>query len=315
MSGVPAAWWAICATLGGGLWLVLLGQPLGRPRPDLARSLRRLTAAGRVAETRATPPPLFGVPALERTLRPVLDDVGAVCGALLTRAGIESGDLGRRLALAMPGVDPAQFRGQQLASAAVAGGLLPLLNLLGVELVGPWPVWTWLLAAGVGFAAPSWVVRARLRQRRHEVLAALPVALDLFALAASAGLSPEQALVEAGARLDGVLGDELRAVARAGGLGTTPYGAGLRALAEQEDVTLLRSLAEAWSLARDQGLPLGPAMLALAASAREQERAQLLEQGGTAAVRMLFPIALFIFPVFLVVLLYPAGVALLGVRG
>ena len=98
-------------------------------------------------------------------------------------------------------------------------------------------------------------------------------------------------------------------------VGTTPYGAGLRALAEQEDVTLLRSLAEAWSLARDQGLPLGPAMLALAASAREQERAQLIEQGGTAAVRMLFPIALFIFPVFLVVLLYPAGVALLGVRG
>ena len=67
MSGVPAAWWAICAMLAGGLWLVLLGQPLGRPRPDLARSLRRLTAAGRVAETRATPPPLFGVPALERT--------------------------------------------------------------------------------------------------------------------------------------------------------------------------------------------------------------------------------------------------------
>ncbi len=315
MSGVPAGWWAVCAALGGGLWLVAVAQPVGRPRPDLARALRRLTAAGRAAEAQAVRPALFGVPLLERTLRPLLDDVGAACGAVLARAGLESGDLARRLALTMPGLDPAQFRGQQLASAAVAGGLLPLLNLLGVQLAGPWPVWSWLAAGAAGFAAPSWVVRARLGRRREEVLAALPVALDLFALGASAGLSPEQALVEVARRLDGVLGDELRAVARAGGLGSVPYGEGLRALAEREDVPLLRSLAEAWSLARDQGLPLGPATLALAASARDQERARLLERGGTAAVRMLFPIALFIFPVFLVVLLYPAGVALLGVGG
>ena len=40
---------------------------------------------------------------------------------------------------------------------------------------------------------------------------------------------------------------------------------------------------------------------------------RLIEEGGKAAVRMLFPIALFIFPVFMVVLLYPAGVALLGI--
>jgi len=53
-------------------------------------------------------------------------------------------------------------------------------------------------------------------------------------------------------------------------------------------------------------------MLALAETARDRERAHLLEEGGKAAVRMLFPIALFIFPVFLIVLLYPAGVELLG---
>lgn len=54
-------------------------------------------------------------------------------------------------------------------------------------------------------------------------------------------------------------------------------------------------------------------MLGLAETARERERTQLLEAGGKAAVRMLFPIAAFIFPVFLVVLLYPAGVELLGI--
>ena len=60
-------------------------------------------------------------------------------------------------------------------------------------------------------------------------------------------------------------------------------------------------------------MPLAPAMLTLAESARDRQRTRLLEEGGKAAVRMLFPIALLIFPVFLVVLLYPAGVALLGI--
>jgi hypothetical protein len=56
-------------------------------------------------------------------------------------------------------------------------------------------------------------------------------------------------------------------------------------------------------------------MLTLAATVRERQRVRLLEEGGKSTVRMLFPVALFIFPVFLVVLLYPAGVALLGIGG
>ena len=76
----------------------------------------------------------------------------------------------------------------------------------------------------------------------------------------------------------------------------------------------LRSLADAWRLSHEQGLPLAPALLALTETVRERERTRLLEEGGKAAVHMLFPVALFIFPVFLVVLLYPAGVALLGLR-
>jgi len=306
----------LSTALGAGLWLIVMGQPLGRPRPDLTWHLQRLSAAGRQAERGdGGQAPLFRTPLLERSLRPMLEDAGVLLGWMLRRAGIEAGDLGRRLALGMPELSAAQFRGQQLATAVVAGAALPLMNLLGVHLLGPWPVWSWLLLAGIGFAAPSWVLHARIRQRRLAVLAETPVVLDLLVLAASAGLSPEQALQEAGQQLDGVVGDGLRAVMRDGGLGVTDYAEGLRQLAAREDVPELRSLADAWRLARDQGLPLAPALLALAESARDRERMQLMEAGGQAAVRMLFPIALFIFPVFLVVLLYPAGVALLGVGG
>lgn len=299
--------------LGTGLWFIVMGQPLGRPRPALTLRLQRMSAQGRAAVESHAGPPMFSSPLLERVVRPVLDDAGSALARLLQRLGLEAGDLDRRLALAMPELTAAQFRGQQLATGVIAAAIFPAMNLLGIHLAGPWPVWIWMAGFAAGFAAPSWQLAARLRRRRLAVLAETPVALDLLVLGASAGLSPEQALVDAGRQLDGTLGTALREVVREANLGTTGYADGLQALAAREEIPELRSFADAWRLAREQGLPLAPAMLALAESARDRERTRLLEEGGKAGVRMLFPIALFIFPVFLVVLLYPAGVQLLGI--
>lgn len=300
--------------LAAGLWLIVMGQPLGRPLPSLETRLRRLTAQGRMEldAQRDALRPMFSSPFLERTMRPLLDDAGESLAALLRRLGIETGDFERRLALASPGMTPAQFRGQQLATGFVLFAAMPGMNAVGLHPFGPWPVWLWLAAFAVGFAAPSWQLNGGLRRRRAAVRGELPAMLDLFALAASAGLSPEQALVEASRQLEGVVAAGLRDVVREAGLGTAGYASGLHALAEREDSAELRALADAWRRSQEQGAPLGQAMLALAETARDRERTQLLEEGAKASVRMLFPIALFIFPVFLVVLLYPAGVELLG---
>ncbi len=309
--------WALVLSgvLGAGLFLLVWAQPLGRPRPELDSRLRRLSAEGRLElEDREVEvgAPMFRSAMLERTMRPVLEDAGQAAGALLSRLGVEIAGLDERLALGSPGTTAPQFRGQQLATGAVAGLAFPIMNALGVHPLGPWPVWLWVGAAVLGFAAPSWQLASRLRQRRSALLAELPVALDLFVIAASAGLSPEQALVEAARHLDGVLGRALREVVREAGLGTSSDAEGLAELAEREGIAELRSLAGAWQLAHQQGLPLAPALLSLSETVRDRRRAQLLEAGGKAAVRMLFPVTIFIFPVFLVVLLYPAGVELLG---
>ncbi len=306
---------ALSCALGAGLWLMLMGQPVGRPRPELGARLRRLSVQERMAqEERAGAPgaPMFRWALLERLLRPLLEDAGGAASGLLRRLGLEAGDLDSRLALGWPGMSAPQFRGQQLATGAVAALVLPAMNVLGVHPFGAWPVWLWVGAFAAGFAAPSWQLAGRLTKRRRAIHAELPVALDLFVIAASAGLSPEQALVEAGRQLDGVLGGALREVVREAGLGTVEGAEGLQLLADREGIAELRSLAGAWQLSHTQGLPLAPAILSLAETVRDRRRAQLLEEGGKAAVRMLFPVTIFIFPVFLVVLLYPAGVELLG---
>jgi len=309
---------ALGGMLGTGLWLMATALPWVRPRPDLALRFRWLSAQGRLeletARARAGGA-LFKSSALERLLRPLLEDGGAFLGRVLSRAGIGTANLERRLALGWPGMNTSQYFGQKLACGLVFAALFPLMNVLSIGPFGAWPVWTWLGGFAVGFALPDWMLEGRLERRRTAVLMELPSVLDLLAIAASAGMSPEQALLEVSRQVSGVLGDGLRSVVREAGLGACTHAEGLRALAEREGVSDLVSVADAWQSALEQGLPLGHAMLTLAETVRDRKRARLVEEGGKSTVRMLFPVAVFIFPVFLVVLLYPAGVELLGLGG
>jgi tight adherence protein C len=305
----------LSAMLGAGLWLIVSALPLFQPRPDLELRLRALSAQGRTeleAAFRRRGNRLFKSPLLEQLLRPLLEDLGSQVGRILSRFGIASGDVEQRLALAWPGMSPPQFYGQKLASGLLFLALFPFMNFMGIHPFGTWPVWIWLGGFAIGFAMPDWMLQGRLERRRTAVLMELPTALDLLAIAASAGMSPEQALVEVSRQMGGTLGEGLQGVVREAGLGTATHAEGLRALAEREGVPELVSVADAWQSALEQGLPLGHAMLALAETVREKKRARLMEEGGKSTVRMLFPVAVFIFPVFLVVLLYPAGAELLG---
>ena len=300
---------------GVGLWLMLTSLPWAQRRPDLAFALRRLSAQGRMeleAERWQAGPSMFASPVLERTLRPMLDDAGRLVTRLLTRLGVRTAHLEQRLAVGWPGMTPSQFFGQKLAVALLFFACFPALNLAGLHPFGPWPVWTWLAGGFAGFVQPDWLLERRVSQRRQQVLMELPTVLDLLAMAASAGLSPEQALLDVSRQVKGVLGEGLRNVAREAGLGAMTHSEGLRALAAREGVQEIVSMADAWQSALEQGLPLGQVMLTLADTVRERRRTTLIAEGEKSGVRMLFPVALFIFPVFLVVLLYPAGVQLLG---
>ena len=77
---------ALSCALGAGLWLMLMGQPVGRPRPELGARLRRLSVQERMAEEeRAGAPgaPMFRWALLERLLRPLLEDAGGAASGLL----------------------------------------------------------------------------------------------------------------------------------------------------------------------------------------------------------------------------------------
>jgi tight adherence protein C len=305
---------------GLGLYLLLTAQPLGRPKPDLGERLRRLDVEERirVAELGRYPArPLFASRLLEGMLRPVIEDAGRGLRSVLTRVGLAGGrELEARLRIVRPGVEVVQFLGEKVAAGLIAALTFPLMNLVHLQPFGAWPVWVWLVGFGLGFLLPDWDLQRRETRRRALVVMELPTLLDVLTLATSAGMALEQALEEVARASEGVVAAELRQMVRELALGQRRnLVEALDAMAERLGTPEVEHVLGRMSAAYQQGLPLQQALAAHAQGVREQQRLQIVEEGGKATVRMLLPVALLILPALFVVVLVPAGAELMRLGG
>lgn len=303
---------------GLGAYLLLTAQPIGRPKPDLAERLRRLDVDERIKMEleRHDARPIFASRLLESMLRPVMEDVGRLLRALLGRLGLGGGEeLERKLRVARPGVEPIQFFGEKALSGLIGLGVFPLMNTLGIQPFGVWPVWLWLVGFAAGFLLPDADLDRRLAGRRTRAVMELPVLLDLLTIAASAGLALEQALALVARQGQGAVAQELRHAVREMALGQRSMVEALEAMAERAAVPELTSVVGQLKAAHQQGLPLVQTLSSQAEALREQKRLRIVAEGGKASVKMVLPVALFILPVLFVVLLVPAAVDLMRLGG
>ncbi len=305
---IQAGIWS--AVAGTGLLLLLVSQPVGRPRPSFVKRLDALRP-----DPPATPatPAVFATPGLNQALVPVLGGLGRLALRLVALVGLHPRRLSRRLALAGDPGGLAVYIGQKLVGGLLGLGLLPACTAVGLAPFGPWPAWTWLAAAAAGFVAPDAGLAARVATRRRELLNGLGTAIEFLALSIAAGAGLEQALAEAASAGNGPFFEELaRRLARLrleGGRGVDA----LNELAEQIDLPEVAALAGALQAGARQGSPVLDTLRAQATAARERRRLGLLEAGERAQVTMLLPIGLLILPAFFLVVLYPAVIALLGI--
>jgi tight adherence protein C len=293
---------------GIGLLLVLSAQPIGRPRPSLARRLQSLRPD---RPDRETPPRVFGLPGLDSLLLPGLAGLGEGFLRLATALGFDPRTTARKLRAAGEPYGPAVFWGQKLAGLIVGVVLPPILEAAGIGPSSGWPVWSWAAFAVAGFAGPDVGLNARLRARRREMLAGLAAATRLLSLAVSAGYGLEQAIAEVAASGRGPFFDELAHRISKAKLESRPAVDALADLAEDADLPELAALAGALMAGSRQGVPVLETLRAQAAAVRERWRLGLIEAGERAAVTMLLPIGVLILPAFFLVILYPAAINLL----
>lgn len=173
-----------------------------------------------------------------------------------------------------------------------------------------WLRWGWLPALILSLARGI-ARRQAAARRRQGLLADLPQAIDLLALATSAGLPLQQTLCAVAAVTpEGPLREELGGVAAAVVLGAAPEGA-LHALAERSGVPALGALAAAVARARWLGTPVEQVLWSQADALRQQLRHQLAARMGALPVKLTLVTVLCFLPALLVLAVLPSLLAVL----
>lgn len=173
------------------------------------------------------------------------------------------------------------------------------------------------LAVMVGlFLPPAFVARqARLRQERLR--RALPDSLDLLVVCVEAGVSLDAAILRVAremAMLHPELASELMLVSRRVNAGI-PRNRALRGLWVRTGVEELRGLAANMIQSEKWGTSIATVLRVYAESSRKKRKQLAEKKAATAPLKMLFPMAVFIFPSIFIVLLGPAIIKIAAMLG
>jgi tight adherence protein C len=197
------------------------------------------------------------------------------------------------------------------AKVLVPIALCVIATVTGVYEWGPFFIYA--LALGLGFLVPDFWLGNRISARQLEIRLGLPEVLDFMVICIEAGLSLDQAALRTTDELrigQPILSDELGLVnleQRAGRARADAW----KNLADRTDVDAVRSLTALIIQVDQFGTSIARALRVHSETLRTQRRQQAEEQAAKTAVKLVFPLVLFIFPSIFVVVLGPSMIILL----
>lgn len=253
----------------------------------------------------------IGRPFAARVLLPALRRVLGLLGRLMPLRAV-AGTRDRLIQAGRPGgLSALDFFGLRLLCAV--GGGLGVLLLSGQGLVRD-ALLLAPLAAAVGYMLPGLWLGMRVRARKHEISRALPNALDMLTISVEAGLGFDSAMQRVCQRWDNALTQEMRRALQEMRLGT-PRDVALERLARRADVPDLRTFIAVLVQSTRLGVSIADVLHSQAAEMREKRLQEAERLAHEATIKMLFPLALFIFPAMFIVILGPALPVILETLG
>ena len=172
-----------------------------------------------------------------------------------------------------------------------------------------------MIGAAVGFYLPRYVLRRKIAGRQQRITWGLADAMDLLVVAVEAGLGLNAALNRVGDELKTLHPDmhsEIDLVNLEIRVGRSREEA-LRNLAERTGVEDIRSFVALLIQADRYGSSIARAVRVFADSLRTKRRQRAEQISQKAALKLLFPLTLFLFPVIILVVLGPALMSLYDV--
>jgi tight adherence protein C len=167
---------------------------------------------------------------------------------------------------------------------------------------------------GVGgaFVLPDYYLSMKTKSRKEELVAQMPDVLDLLTVSVEAGLGFDAAVAKVCERMRGPLVEEFRIVLHEMRIGEARSKA-LKNMADRLDMNETTTFARSIVQADQLGISLGRILRVQGQDMRHRRQMAAEERAMKAPVKMLFPIAVFIFPAMFVVILGPAMIQLMKI--
>jgi tight adherence protein C len=299
----------VCISLGlmGAYWL------LYKPQSAATERLKRL--GGRPTSAASIPVSLEengpGAELAERIASSPLNRLVPPSAAEARKVQKQLMQAGFRSASA-PGV----YRAIQLVTMAGLPALVALVCALVARPLGG--ALFWILAAFIlGFFLPRYALGRMVRSRQQLVRWGLADALDLMVISIEAGLGLNAAMMKVSSELKEVhpdISEEFELANLEIRVGRERDEA-LRNLAERTGVDDLRSLVAMLIQTDRFGTSITKAIRAFSDSLRTKRRQRAEQAAQKAAVKLLFPLACFLFPTLFIAILGPAALQLMDTLG
>ena len=165
-----------------------------------------------------------------------------------------------------------------------------------------------IMLALIGFYLPNLWLAIRISSRKEAIFKGLPDALDMLVVCVEAGMGLDAAINKVGEEMkisSPALAEELKQVTLEMRAGKQRQEA-FRNLAQRTDLEDLNSLVSLLVQTDKFGTSIGQALRVYSDSMRDKRFQRAEEVAGKMAVKLIFPLALFILPTTMVVVVGPA---------
>jgi tight adherence protein C len=157
----------------------------------------------------------------------------------------------------------------------------------------------------LGYLLPGMWLGQQIKKRKHNIVKALPDALDLLTISVEAGLAFDLALTRVADKWDNELSKEFKRALTDTRLGRARRDA-LKEMAQRTGVDDVQTFVAAIIQAEQLGVSIGKILRIQSDQMRIRRRQRAEEAAHKAPILMLIPMAFLIFPSLFVVILGPA---------
>jgi tight adherence protein C len=298
----------VCISLGmlGVYWL------LYRPQSAATERLRRL---GERASSPATTPITLEE---NRSSSDITQRLATPLSKLLPPSVAEAKKLQKQLMQAgfRSNTAPITYRAVQICTLAALPAMVALVCALLARPMSSALLYI-LFSCGIGFFLPRYALRRMIRSRQQLIRWGLADALDLMVISIEAGLGLNAAMLKVSSELKLVHPDICEEFEMANleiRVGRDRDEA-LRNLADRTGVDDLRSLVAMLIQTDRFGTSIARAIRAFSDSLRTKRRQRAEQAAQKAAVKLLLPLACFLFPTLFIAILGPAALQLMDTLG